>query len=149
MSSPSYELRPCRPEDFAFLWALKCATMRLYVEKTWGRWDEAEQEDYFPRGLAPEIARIIVVDGCDAGRLDVTRQDNQIYLSVIELRPELQGRGIGSAIVRDLQTEAKDAKLPLRLQVLKTNPAAQRLYERLGFQHTGATESHHLMACLP
>jgi ribosomal protein S18 acetylase RimI-like enzyme len=68
---------------------------------------------------------------------------------VIELLPELQGRGIGSAVVRDLQAAAKTAGLPLRLQVLMTNPAAQRLYERLGFQVTDATATHHLMAWLP
>jgi ribosomal protein S18 acetylase RimI-like enzyme len=123
--------------------------MRSYVENTWGRWDDAEQEDRFRRGLESMKVQVIVVDGCDAGRLDVTRQSDHIYLGVIELLPELQGRGIGSAIVRDLQAAAKTAGLPLRLQVLMTNPAAQRLYERLGFQVTDATGTHHLMACLP
>jgi len=101
--------------------------------------ENAEQQDYFRRGFEPAATQIIIVDARDAGRLGVTRQPGHIYLGVLEILPELQGRGLGTAIVRDLQAEAKGAGLPLRLQVLKTNPAAQRLYERLGFQLTGAT----------
>lgn len=53
--------------------------------------------------------------------------------------PEAQGRGIGAALVRGLQAEARVAGMPLKLKVLKTNPAL-RLYQRLGFAIVGEDE---------
>jgi ribosomal protein S18 acetylase RimI-like enzyme len=142
-----FKLRPCRPEDLDFLWELKQRTMRPYVEQTWERWDEDEQAEYFRRSFTPENMKIIVVAGHEAGLVTVTRPPGEIYLSAIEILPEFQNRGIGAAIVRDLQAEAKAAGLPLRLQVLKVNHLARRLYQRLGFQPAGETDTHDLMVC--
>jgi RimJ/RimL family protein N-acetyltransferase len=41
--------------------------------------------------------------------------------------------------------EARQLGLPLRLQVMKVNPRARTFYERLGFIHTGETDTHILM----
>jgi ribosomal protein S18 acetylase RimI-like enzyme len=51
--------------------------------------------------------------------------------------PEAQGRGVGSALLEEMQRRAKarDAS-KLTLEVVGTNEAAQRLYERFGFAHT-------------
>jgi ribosomal protein S18 acetylase RimI-like enzyme len=38
--------------------------------------------------------------------------------------------------------------MPVRLRVLRTNPARE-LYERLGFRIYGTTETHHLMIVHP
>ncbi len=40
------------------------------------------------------------------------------------------------------------AGLPIRLQVLRVNPA-QSLYRRLGFEEVGVTTSHILMSWIP
>ena len=50
----------------------------------------------------------------------------------IALLPEHRGKGIGGGLVRQLIQQCDQEKLPLRLQVLRTNPAL-RLYERLGW----------------
>ena len=42
-------------------------------------------------------------------------------------------RGIGTRLVRQLQSEATAAGKPLRIHVERFNPA-MRLYQRLGFQ---------------
>ncbi len=49
---------------------------------------------------------------------------------------EAQGRGVGSALLEEMQRRAKvrDAS-KLTLEVVGTNAAAQRLYERFGFAH--------------
>lgn len=44
-------------------------------------------------------------------------------------------------MVGDLAAEARAAGLPLRLQVLKVNPA-MRLYARLGLRIVGETATH-------
>jgi ribosomal protein S18 acetylase RimI-like enzyme len=42
--------------------------------------------------------------------------------------------------------DARTINLTVMLEVLKINRAACRLYERLGFVHTGETETHLRMA---
>ena len=146
MLPSAYQLRPACPADHAFLWHLKQQTMRTYVEKTWHRWIEDEQKEWFARNFLPEKAQIIVVDGRDAGRLEVIRRPGELILATIEISPEFQSRGIGGTVIRDLQTEAKSGSLPLRLQVLKANPRARLLYRRLEFRTIGETTTHHLMS---
>jgi ribosomal protein S18 acetylase RimI-like enzyme len=146
MSPSAYRLRPARPADHAFLWRLKQDTMRTYVEKTWHRWIDGEQKEWFARNFLPEKTQIIVVEGRDAGRLEVIRSAKELMLATIEISPEFQSRGIGAAVVGNLQTEAESASLPLRLQVLKANPRALQLYQRLEFRIVGETATHHLMA---
>jgi ribosomal protein S18 acetylase RimI-like enzyme len=45
--------------------------------------------------------------------------------------------------------EAFDRGIPIALQVLRSNHPAKRLYERLGFEVTGETETHYLMQARP
>lgn len=148
-SKPAYELRSAKREDAEFLWSLRQAAMRAHVEKTWGKWDEAQQRKFFDRGFVPRETRVIMVDGKPAGRLDVSRSRLDFFIGLIELLPEVQGRGLGSAIIGDLLDEARTKRVPVRLQLIKTNTAAQRLYERLGFQQSGETKTHHLMLWQP
>jgi ribosomal protein S18 acetylase RimI-like enzyme len=149
MSGQPYELRSGRPEDCDFLWTLKLRTMRDYIEQTWGGWDETAQAGFFQRAFQPDKLQIILVAGHDSGVLSVSRPLGEIFLATIEIVPERQRQGIGSAVIRDLQAEANSRGLPLRLQVLKANAAARRLYQRLGFQAAGETETHHLMLSPP
>jgi ribosomal protein S18 acetylase RimI-like enzyme len=137
----SYTLRPVTEDDFGWLWTLKRRTMRTYVEQTWGVWDDGVQDIYFRQGFTPSKLRIIVVDGRDAGRLEVERLDRELFLCGIELAPEFQHKGIGTAVIHDLAAEARASRVPLRLQVLKVNPA-QKLYQRLGFQIVEETPTH-------
>jgi ribosomal protein S18 acetylase RimI-like enzyme len=146
MAPPFHHLRIARPEDFEFLWLLKQQTMRSYVEQTWGQWNADEQKNWFSRHFSPDEVRIIVADGRDAGRLEVTRSPDEMVLGTIEILPEFQSRGIGSALIASLQAEAKSAGVRLRLQVLKANPRALRLYESLGFVSMGETATHYLMS---
>ena len=76
------------------------------------------------------------------------RQSDEIRLFRVFLLPSVQNRGIGTRLVRDLLDEAAAAGLPLRLRVLRVNPA-RRLYERLGFVLSGETETHFTMERLP
>jgi ribosomal protein S18 acetylase RimI-like enzyme len=146
---PTYELRSAKQEDADFLWDLRQQAMRAHVEKTWGQWDDAQQRKFFDRGFVPRETRIIMVDGQPAGRLDVSRSRLDFFLGLLELMPAVQGRGLGSAVLGDLQAEARTKRVPIRLQLLKSNAAAQRLYERLGFKHSGETTTHVLMLWEP
>jgi ribosomal protein S18 acetylase RimI-like enzyme len=128
-------------EDRAFLYALNEATMRLHAERIWG-WDDAEQQDFFDRRFDPERWQVIQVDGRDAGVLIVDESPVEVYLAEIQLLPECQGRGVGTAIVRSLQSRAERSGKPVTLRVLHLNERARALYERLGFRATHEIKTH-------
>ncbi len=135
-------LRPATPADRPWVWKLKKRTLRAYVEQTWGAWIDTVQRDHFLANFEPSNIQIIVVGDRDAGYLHCERARHEIFLANICVEPALQNRGIGTAVLRELQAHARAAQLPLRLQVLKANPAARRLYERLGFTVIDETPTH-------
>lgn len=130
----SYSLRQATEDDHDFLYALHASTIRQAVEATWGPWDEDFQRQWFKDHWDPRPQQIIVVEGQDVGVLKLERYQDELFLALIEVAPDWQGRGLGTAVIRDVQAQAREAGLPVTLQVLKGNPMARRLYERLGFE---------------
>ena len=145
----SHELRPATRDDTDFLWTLRQRVMKENVEQTWGKWDDAQQRKFFDRGFVPKDTNIILVDGVPVGRIDINHSTMEIFLGILELMPESQRKGIGSAVMRGLMDEARAALLPIRLQVLKANTGAHKLYLHLGFKNTGETTTHYLMVFAP
>ena len=143
-------LRPATPDDKEFLWNLHCDTMREYVEQVWG-WDEAWQRGRFLERFDSGKRRIVELDGVSVGAIQVDRQPDHIFLKNLHITPSYQNRGIGTQLIESLIEEADEREVPLRLQVLRVNPS-RRLYERLGFHETDATETHiileHLSGCV-
>src|SRR5689334_18928410 len=88
---------------------------------------------------------LILIDEMPAGRLYVHRRGTEIRLVDISLMPELRGKGIGTALLRNLMTEAEAAGKPLTIHVEKFNPA-MRLYLRLGFKPIEDRGPYDLMA---
>ena len=132
--------RKIKPEDFEFLWRLHNAALKEYVTKTWG-WDEVWQRRNFSQTFDPGIGEIIVVDELDAGFLWVNEHEAETVLVSIRLLPEFQNKGIGTKIIREILDSSKN---PVRLQVLKVNPALN-LYKRLGFKVFSENETHFSM----
>ena len=71
------ELRDASPADSDFCFALHEAALRPYVEAVWG-WDPEVQRGFFERGFQPPKTKIILVNGREAGRLDVERRPTRI-----------------------------------------------------------------------
>ncbi len=140
-------LRPATHADGAFLFDLLKVALGPYVAQTWG-WDEEWQRTYFWSRFAPEAARIVVLEGRDVGVLSVDEGEDVVLLSQIYLLPEVQGRGIGTTLIRSVLDRAFARHVPVRLRVLRVNPA-QRLYERLGFVAVSETETHYVMQAAP
>ena len=138
-----FDLRPATDQDYALLWSIQSTAMRPHVEATWG-WDDAQQLKFFNDRFDPRRFQIIRVDGADAGHLAVEVHGDHLWLSGIALLAAFQRRGIGEEVVRHVIEEADERRLPVRLQVLKVNPA-RRLYERLGFNVSGESETHFQM----
>ena len=124
-------LRPATAADSEFCYQLHKAAMGDYVDAVWG-WDEQTQRGYHARAFKPRRWQIITVNGADAGMLSVEYRPDEVYLARIEIRPDLQGQGIGSRIVNALLSEARGRGQDLVLDVLVVNERARALYERLG-----------------
>lgn len=136
-------LRKANDNDVDFLWWLHRATMREYVDQTWG-WEDELQERWFRRKFAPDRFQIILYHKDPIGYISVEYERTRVFLSTIEIAPAYQHRGIGTYLIRQLCDKADAASVPLELQVLKVNPA-KRLYERIGLATIGETDTHYLM----
>jgi GNAT superfamily N-acetyltransferase len=141
-----YTLRQATEADYDFLYNLFRATMKDYVAQTWG-WDETIQPGMFRDRFNPAHSQIIVVDGRDVGVISMVRRGDTLLLGNIQILPEEQGHGLGTAIIKTIVEQASREGIPVNLQVLKVNPA-RHLYERLGFVVTGETATHYLMSTI-
>jgi ribosomal protein S18 acetylase RimI-like enzyme len=137
------ELRPVTQDDSTFVYETKRDALGLYVKYVWG-WDEVYQQQYHKQQFQPEKMSVIKVDGRDVGYLTVGREKDHIMLESIHILPDYQNKGIGTEIIRRLIEEACTCSKPLRLAVLKVNPAVH-LYQRLGMVIASATDTHYLM----
>lgn len=75
---------------------------------------------------------VILVDGAPAGRLYVSRWEDQIRIVDIALTPEFRGRGVGTQLITRLLEEGERSGRPVRIHVEVNNPA-RTLYDRFGF----------------
>jgi len=140
-----FETRPATENDYEFLYQLHKAALGPYVASTWG-WDEALQRRMFRERFRPEKNAIIMVDGEPAGCFRLQRHEGYDSLDYVALLPAFQRRGIGTALIRKVKASAAARGVPVRLSVLKANPARE-LYERLGFEVTGWDAVRWYMEC--
>lgn len=98
----------------------------------------------------PDAKRsVIVYDGRDAGGLTLNRADTSMTLVDIAVLPEFRNRGIGSRLLRDLQTEAANDVKPVVLHVEKVNAAAFKLYSKHGFAVSAEDDLYYEMTWMP
>lgn len=74
---------------------------------------------------------------------------NVTHIIDILILPEFQGQKLGSTIIKDLIYQGRNSQLLLKLGVYKVNTRAKSLYERLGFETFGETDTHYLMQLKP
>lgn len=150
-------LRPYRADDQDFLFELYASTRADEIapfgwppaqQEAFLRMQFTAQQRWYGMTYAQAEHQIIEQDGAAIGRMIVFRQQPAAVLVDIALLPEHRGQGIGGDLIRQLIQQCDQQKLPLRLQVLKTNPAL-RLYERLGFIRTEEDQIYIQMERLP
>lgn len=154
----NFELRPAEPHDAPFLIRLYASTIEPELAAM--PWTAAQKEAFVSHQSAaqrqsyesryPDARQeIIVLEGRPVGRFWVGRDSVQLRLLDITLLPEGQGRGIGSALIRELQAEARATGKVVRHCVFKLNDGARRLYQRLGFVTIEDLGAHELMEWRP
>lgn len=149
MRGPAYTLRPALPGDRDFLYQLKKSVNFGYISAIWG-WDESFQQAAFDWDFQNrEEFSVILFEGADAGFLQVQRGADFLNVAEIHLLPSFRGRGLGSAVLRDIQSQGKKGGLPVLIGCFRANQGAGRLYRRLGFQPAGETDTHYLFLYHP
>ena len=140
---PPIDFRQATEEDFDFLYTMHVATMKEYVDQTWG-WDDAFQESLFRERYTPVQIQVITFDGKDIGMISLEERDEDVFLRAIEILPTYQGQGIATRIIQQIIDDATSKQKPVILSVLKVNPA-KNLYERLDFSVIEETDTHFIM----
>ena len=135
-------LRRVSAQDDPFLFELYSSTRA--EEMALVNWDPVQKQAFLQmqfdaqrRAYAHQFPdaedQIILRDKTSAGHLIIDRSADCILIVDIALLPEHRSAGIGTKLIRGLQTEAGDSGRTLRLHVEGFNPA-MNLYERLGFR---------------
>jgi len=134
-------LRPARADDEDFLYHLFYSVQAEKLSLSSLTQDEKEKLirlvytafSCHYRALADSSDdRIVVLNEEAVGRMILLRSRDEIRLADITILPRCRNKGIGSALVGQLQVESAMSKRPVRLQVAKFDRAV-RLYQRLGF----------------
>lgn len=132
--------RAVEQRDSEALYRLHRATMRGYVEDVYGPWEDDVQRRFHDTWMTRQRAHVIEMDGRLVGVVDVEWRDGpaDLYLARIEISPDSQNRGLGTAVIDRLAELAASRDRALTLDVIDINPA-RGLYERLGFRSARVT----------
>jgi GNAT superfamily N-acetyltransferase len=140
-TTATYELRPALWEDNPFLEEL-FAEVHAAEFSTFNLHPEAWAQFIALKFKAHRMARAADFPGADhsilwagdhrIGELLLHETATEVRLLDLILLSPFRGAGIGSSIIEQLQTYARDRGLPLRLSIDPLNPA-KRLFARLGF----------------
>ena len=138
------KFRKAQATDSDFVFAVKRAAFREYVEQIWG-WDDTYQRDLHNRRFASQDLHIIQFHGTDVGFLSTSNTPATLNVNQIYLLPEYQRKGIGAACMRRIIDDANREQKPVTLQVLKINTRATAFYQRLGFTIVDENATHFQM----
>ncbi|WP_245774722.1 GNAT family N-acetyltransferase [Nonomuraea wenchangensis] len=134
----NWGVRQASAADVEAVAELRAVVMRADLERL-GRYDEHRVRQRLRDGFLPAHTWMIELDGVFAGSVALrpaggSEGDGRsgYWLEHFYLDPRAQGRGIGSAVLRELLERCDREDAVVRLNVLQGSPA-RRLYERHGF----------------
>lgn len=131
MSSKQLCFRRAATADMDWAYQLFKSCLQDYISATWG-WDELFQRHSFADNIPASEFMIVSLDGQDVGGYSLKRKNDQLILEMLLITPACQNRGLGQQVMGHILDQSRKAQLPLRLSVLRTNPA-YAFYHRLGF----------------
>lgn len=118
-------------QDYDFAFKLKKAAEYEPIKAIFG-WDEVVQKQMHAQEWADGQPMLICIDGIAVGSYKIEVENNHIHFCRFFLLPEHQGKGIGSQVLKQLITLAKEKQLPCKLSYLQGNRVGE-LYVRFGF----------------
>lgn len=155
LAGPGFCLRRAGREDLPFLLVLyRSFRMAELIYAPWTLQQKHAflddqfrlQHQHFVTVFAGADFMILERDSEPIGRLYLDASSPLWLLVDIGLLPAWRGKGIGRALLENVQQEARvSGAASIRLHVAQNNPAARRLYERSGFVATGDEGYHTAM----
>lgn len=147
------ELRPEVKKDDAFIEAVYRSTRETELDLT--NWTEQQKAAFALMQLMAQLAeyktkfpgaafQVIVFNKQNAGRFYTWENDMEIRLIDITLLPQFRGKGIGTALLKDLIKRSDKVQTKISLHVDPTS-AALHLYLRLGFIYIKNNGRHYYM----
>ncbi|MDX9689021.1 MAG: GNAT family N-acetyltransferase [Alphaproteobacteria bacterium] len=135
------DLIPMTEKDRAFFRQAHHVAYRKVIESMFG-WDEKMQDMAADRDFDGRSPHIIRWDGNDVGVIGWQDKNEYIWFGPIFILPPYQSKGIGTALIMKFMKMATDSSKTLKLQTLKENTRAKKLYEGLGFTVASSDEIH-------
>jgi GNAT superfamily N-acetyltransferase len=123
--------RTAEIEEMDWAYQLFKEGLQQYIAQTWG-WNELFQRHSFLANLPASSFVIITRDEDDVGGYCLKHKSDHLYLEMLLLTASAQRKGIGTQVMKLLIAQANDRSLPIRLSVLRNNPA-HLFYRQLGF----------------
>ena len=129
-------------DDLPFVAELYASTRREELAVTgWPRevqeaflFEQHEKQHSHYRLHFPHAEWLIIERGGEAvGRLYLREDQDALHILDISLLPGHRRQGVGEAILRDVQSQARQQGRAVTIHVEKNNPA-RSLYFRLGFE---------------
>ncbi|HEX9160077.1 MAG TPA: GNAT family N-acetyltransferase [Thermoanaerobaculia bacterium] len=142
MSRAKTSLRPVGAGDRDFLLRLYGGTREAELRLVpWTPEQKAEfvemqfraQDSYYREKFPAAQFSVIEAEGEPAGRVYVVRDDARVHILDITVLPSQRRRGIGSAVLRELQEEAASKRVPLTIYVDEASESPA-IFEKLGFE---------------
>ncbi len=129
-------------DDIPFLTDVFLRAMQTHITATRGEWNELRERDQFLDQLSLPSTLILRQDGESVGFLTAIQHPQHVELHTLCIALEHQNGGLGTTVSRRLIAEARNQKRGVILSVLRSNPRARLLYERLGFIRSGESAHH-------
>jgi ribosomal protein S18 acetylase RimI-like enzyme len=139
--------RKADPTEMDWVYRLFKSCLQEYISATWG-WDELFQRHSFDENITAADFVIARWKNEDIGGYSLQKKDGYLYLEMLLVEPCWQRQGLGRVIMQHLIEQSAQQRLPLRLSVLKTNPAAD-FYTRLGLHTESEDQYRYRMIWLP
>jgi len=130
--------RNARSKDFEKLVEIRIRAMKPSLEKV-GRFDKTRATERFRKSFLPEKTTI-AFDGKDIlGFYMITLDDKILFLNHLYIDPKFQGKGIGTALLKQVKNIAVENNMSIELEALKESKS-NSFYVSNGFTKVGESE---------
>ena len=103
-----------------------------YIDQTWG-WDDVFQQHGFLENFSPNNFDILLLRDQRIGGLSLLHMKDFLQLELLLIDAPWRNSGLGSTIMQPLMKQATAQSIPIRLRVLRCNPA-YNFYQKLNFR---------------
>ena len=136
-------VRRALPEDRDFLFGLYCVTRGaefalLPLPEEQKRhiilMQFTSQQNAYQAQFPGSDYLIVLQNDRPVGKIWIAQMEHEFHLVDIALLPQARNSGIGTVLIRQLQTEGRRAGKAVRSTVFRFNPGSLRFHQRLGFR---------------